>query len=118
MPDLHARCSLVDQPPRERPSALLAAMRNRVYECYACLPMTLNLADIVLTYPVGEGDMDGAARVVVGLHAAGGAVDELVGDDDGAGPVLGLQGADRAGGQDLAHPERTQRPQVGAVGDA
>ncbi|GAA3409160.1 hypothetical protein GCM10018952_08900 [Streptosporangium vulgare] len=61
--------------------------------------------------------MDDAVRVVVGLRPACGAVDDLVGDDQGAGADLGAQGADRAGGEDLADAEGTQGPQVRPVGD-
>ena len=65
---------------------------------------------------VGDRDVD-RALVVVGLHASARAVDELVGDDERAGPEVRSQPADRARGQHLADAERAQRPEVGAVGD-
>ncbi len=68
---------------------------------------------------VGEPDVDhGALGLVDRVWPPPGAVHDLVGDDDGAGPVLGLERPDRAGGEDLADPDGPQRPEVRAVVDA
>lgn len=67
---------------------------------------------------VGDAAVGQGLAVEVGLGAGLGAVDELVGDQEGAGAVLGAQSADRARAEDLAYAERAQGPQVGAVVDA
>src|SRR5450755_1255476 len=69
------------------------------------------------TVRIGERDVD-AAVVEEGLRAAAGPVDDLVGDDERPRAERWGQRADRAGGDDLPDAERTQRPQVGLVGDA
>ena len=68
------------------------------------------------TVGVGEGGVGGAG-VDEGLHPARGAVDELVGDDQGRRLGLRLQAADRARSQDLLHAEAGQRPDVRPVVD-
>ena len=77
-------------------------------------------AEQVATQPravrVGEADVAGA-RVVVGLHPAGGPVDQLVGNHERAGAELGPQAPHGTRRQHLAHAERAQRPQVGPIVD-
>jgi antitoxin (DNA-binding transcriptional repressor) of toxin-antitoxin stability system len=58
---------------------------------------------------------DWAGVGVQGVFSAPGAVDVLVGDDEGAGGEFGFEGADRAGGEDLAYAEVAERPEVRAV---
>ena len=66
------------------------------------------------TVRVGEADVD-AAGVEVGVGAAAGAVHQLIGHHHRAGAEVGRQAADRARPEDPPHPERPQRPHVGAV---
>jgi cellulose synthase/poly-beta-1,6-N-acetylglucosamine synthase-like glycosyltransferase len=67
---------------------------------------------------VGELDVHRAALVVERLRPARGPVRELVRHRQRARPVDVRQRADGAGRDHLPHPDRAQRPQVGAVGDA
>ncbi len=64
-----------------------------------------------------QGAVGQRLAVVVGLRPGGGAVHELVRDDERARTVLRPQPAHRARPQHLPHPERAQRPQVGPVVD-
>jgi len=57
------------------------------------------------------------AGVVEGLHPSGGAVDELIRDDERAGPERRQEAADRTRGEDLADAQFAQRPQVRPVRD-
>jgi hypothetical protein len=62
--------------------------------------------------------MNDRTDVVDRVLATPRAVNDLVRHDDGARPVLRLQGAHGAGGQDLSNSDRAQSPEVGAVVDA
>ncbi len=67
---------------------------------------------------IGKGDVPDDAALEEGPrpHALG-AVDDLVGHDEVARPHVRLQAADGREGHDVAHAERAQRGDVGAVRD-
>lgn len=67
---------------------------------------------------IGERDVDRAVRVVIGLHPARCAIDELVRDHKGARAVPHLERPDGARCQHLAHAEGAKRPEVRPIGNA
>lgn len=55
------------------------------------------------------------AEVEIGVGAAAGAVDQLIGHHDRAGLEFRVQAADRTRPEDPPHTKRAQRPHVGPI---